>query len=987
MPLVAMVAAGADAGAARALLATVPGVAAGSLDPADPIPEGSVVPDVIWVHASDEPPGLPRERLVPWLERGGRLLLTQHAVTIAGALGLSPDGPNDLVAGTWRHEADELWFPEFRDHRAFPHVRGIAAFGDHPLFAGLGRGTYLWAPAEGETFTRVTYARGSRPAAAAVVGCERSYVHLNADRIVAWEYGVGDGGVLCIGAFIHPAAADPRFAAQLHRLLTNALAGSGIPSASRAGPVAHWPPPGQRAASGEDLRIAVTGELGGVLPQLDSDLVCETDAARDAPYSLAGRRVLVVGSEQGGVREIWLHPHRALAGLVVTVSDHEPRCGGFRVAPWGVRRRLEVGSQAVVETVTTALRDGVALLDYQPEDSVPGVASLQLEWIAELRMAWPYAADAGGDMSFRVAPDDRSLVVTRAGGAGATFLASHPVAWDVRPVPRQAAVRVRLRTTLERPLRLAVLGGGSPRAWTAALRALARRGAIGVVRQRVGHERAVRAGAVRLRTPDAGLDAALEWAKLRLDGFRIDTPGVGRSLAAGYAASRPGWGDGRPGYGWYFGRDACWSAWAQLALGDHEGPGEVLRFLGATQDVTGKVIHELTTSGVAHYDAADSTPLYLLLAGRYAAWTGDLALLETEWPRLERAYRFCLATDRDGDGLIENSGVGHGWIEMGPLSGAHVTLYLASVWAAALAALAPAARALGRTALADELTQRAARARSTIARRFRFPDGFALGLHSDGTPQRRNTALTAVPLLLGVIEPESTAAWYDAIAGPAFSAPWGVRLLEESDPLYQPAGYHAGAVWPLYTGWVALAEYRGHRAAPGFGHLAANARLPFARQIGAFDEVLRGDREESAGVCPDQCWSAAMLALPLVEGLLGANPDALGGRLLLTPHLPAAWPEGEWRGLRVGSTRLDLRIAVARERMRARLMRVGGPSLTITLSLPIPETWRGAAVEIDGVGLRPRITASSGCRHAAVTFTAVETHDVEWRADPAPGAS
>ena len=166
-------------------------------------------------------------------------------------------------------------------------------------------------------------------------------------------------------------------------------------------------------------------------------------------------------------------------------------------------------------------------------------------------------------------------------------------------------------------------------------------------------------------SPDEALNTAFEWAKVRLDSFFVDTPGVGRSLAAGYAAARPGWGDGRPGYALYFGRDACWSALALLAAGDFAGARLVLRFLGDTQDVSGKVIHEYTTSGLAHYDAADSTPLYLLLAGRYAAWSGDLAFLEGQWRRLEQAYRFCLETDADGDGLIENTRVGHGWIEIG----------------------------------------------------------------------------------------------------------------------------------------------------------------------------------------------------------------------------------------------------------------------------------------------------------------------------------
>src|SRR5262249_34845135 len=214
------------------------------------------------------------------------------------------------------------------------------------------------------------------------------------------------------------------------------------------------------------------------------------------------------------------------------------------------------------------------------------------------------------------------------------------------------------------------------------------------------------------------VNRAFEWAKARLDSFFMETPGVGRSLVAGYAASRPGWRDGRPGYAWYFGRDACWTAIALLAAGDYASSRLVLRFLGTTQDVSGKVIHECTASGLAHYDAADSTPLYLLLAARYAAWTGDLVFLEERWAEIERALNFCRESDRDGDGLIENTGVGHGWIELGPLSGAHVTLYLASIWAAALAGLEPVARRLGRGTLADELARDSERARTQIAKRF-----------------------------------------------------------------------------------------------------------------------------------------------------------------------------------------------------------------------------------------------------------------------------
>ena len=83
------------------------------------------------------------------------------------------------------------------------------------------------------------------------------------------------------------------------------------------------------------------------------------------------------------------------------------------------------------------------------------------------------------------------------------------------------------------------------------------------------------------------------------------------------------------------------------------------------QDHTGKIYHELMTSGVVHFDASDSTPLYVILAGHYARASGDVAFVRKSWPSLKRAMDFMYSTDTDGDGLIENTDVGHGWMEPG----------------------------------------------------------------------------------------------------------------------------------------------------------------------------------------------------------------------------------------------------------------------------------------------------------------------------------
>jgi glycogen debranching enzyme len=632
----------------------------------------------------------------------------------------------------------------------------------------------------------------------------------------------------------------------------------------------------------------------------------------------------------------------------------------------------------VAETVTTALEHGIALLEYRAEKigrarNLRAAPAVSVSWTVDLRRMWPYPTASAGDLRFNLGADGRALVVCHA-DAAVTFAANRAVQWRTEPVRGMAAVRCTLSATLDEPLRIAVIAGTDDGDAHVALR---RRGVTAVVAQRRRHEEQVRDYELRVLSPDPQVNTAVEWAKQRIDEFVVDTPGVGRSLVAGYAASRPGWGDGRPGYAWYFGRDACWTALAALAAGDFSLARLALRHLGHTQDVTGKVIHELTTSGLAHYDAADSTPLFLLLAGRYAAWTGDLPFLEERWPELERAYAFCLTTDHDRDGLIENAGVGHGWLEMGPLAGAKTSLYLASVWLAALESLAPVAQAVGKESLAAELTERATRARAAIATRFLVDGGVALGIEADGSPQRHRTALTAVPLLLGAVDASAAAAWLDAIARPEFSAPWGVRLLSTRDPLYNPAGYHTGAVWPLYTGWVSLAEYACHRGDAGGEHVLANARLPFARGVGMFDEVLRGDDGNVAGVCPDQAWSAAMLLAPLVEGMLGARPDALGERLTLAPHLPASWRECEWRNLHVGHTTLDVRVAAKPDRVELHVRRTGGRRLALIVAPAMPAGRVPSDATVDGERLAPRLSEPFGCRHGEVRLELSEEHVVE----------
>ncbi len=929
--------------------------------------------DVVWVHAAPSP-ALPLDLLAARAARGG-LLLTLRAAGLVAPLGLESVPPNDEGEGRWSHAADAFRVGAMRGRPAPGRPRGMAAYGPHPLFDGLHAGTTSWAPSEGESHCWSCYALGARPAHGRVVALERAGLAQDARRVIAWEYPLAmvRGIVLCVGAHVHFAAPDRRCRPQLEQLMLNALR----TAADAGGGRAWWPEPGAWARPDETVPLPDPLDLDGALPEPARDaLAQERDAAGDHPFDLAGRRTVLVGRERRGPLELWTHPHRVIAAWDVAADGAPAPAARIHVAPDVIVRALETASRRITETWFVALEHPVAVVEYHAarrgrESVGRAPAAFEIRATLDLRRMWPYAAGSGGDLRFRRSAHGLVAVVeTAAGDAVAVLFASRPVELALRGVHHDGgpAVECTLGAPLGVPLRLAFVAGGSREELDRTLRAVDRLGVAGLVRQRATRAQTLREARVALRCDDFRLAHAVEWAKRRLDAALGEVPQVGRSLLAGYGGTQTAWHAARPSSVAFVGREACWSAMALLAAGEHSLPRQILRFLGDRQDVGGRVLHEVTTSGQHHYAAADSTPLFLLLAARYLAWTGDREFLRAVWPRIERAVECCLAHDADGDGLIEHATAGHGFLEDGPLSGADVSVDLAAIWHAALAGIARAADVLGDERTADDCRARAARALETLGREFHDQRRglLALDLRDGGTRSWRQTALHAVPFLLGAADHHGGRRWFDLAASDAMSTPWGVRLLPSSDRLFDPLGAHAGAVRPVLTGWVSLAEYRAGRAAAAFAHLAANADLAFRHQYGAFDDVLHGASGTPLGVCGDRAVSAAMVLAPFVEGLLGVEPDAPAGRLTVGPALPAGWTWMEARGVRCGDSVFDVRVTRRGRSTALALRRTLGPPLWLTVA-PLLEA-APAVVTVDGHDVAPVLTAVAEGVRAAVGF-------------------
>jgi glycogen debranching enzyme len=76
------------------------------------------------------------------------------------------------------------------------------------------------------------------------------------------------------------------------------------------------------------------------------------------------------------------------------------------------------------------------------------------------------------------------------------------------------------------------------------------------------------------------------------------------------------------------------------------------------------------------------------------------------------------------------------------------------------------------------------------------------------------TVLATVPMWFGLLDAEKVAAMAAELAAPEHETDWGMRIISSRAARYNSGGYHFGSVWPLFTGWASVGEYRYHRAFP-----------------------------------------------------------------------------------------------------------------------------------------------------------------------------
>ena len=240
---------------------------------------------------------------------------------------------------------------------------------------------------------------------------------------------------------------------------------------------------------------------------------------------------------------------------------------------------------------------------------------------------------------------------------------------------------------------------------------------------------------VSVTLPDEQLQQAYDWSRVSMLQGMVNNPYLGTGLVAGYRTSGE---SQRPGFAWFFGRDSEWTSFALNSEGDYASAKTALEFVGKFQRDDGKIPHEISQSASLvpwfkdfpyGYASADATPLYIVAANDYVTQSGDTTFAKEEWGTLWKAYQFLHST-YDPQGYPQNFGVGHGWIEGGPLLPVKTELYQTALGAEALRALGNLAHVAGKDDVRKQLAQEFEKQKPLVEKSFWLVEitryGFAL---------------------------------------------------------------------------------------------------------------------------------------------------------------------------------------------------------------------------------------------------------------------
>jgi glycogen debranching enzyme len=481
---------------------------------------------------------------------------------------------------------------------------------------------------------------------------------------------------------------------------------------------------------------------------------------------------------------------------------------------------------------------------------------------------------------------------------------------------------------------------------------------------------------VNLDLPDNALQQAYDWARISTVQGLVSNPYLGTGLVAGYRTSGT---SQRPGFAWFFGRDSLWTSFGLNAAGDYPTTRTAIDFISNYQREDGKIPHEIA-QGASFvpwfkdypypYASADATPLFIIAMNDYVSQSGDVEFARAKWDNVWRAYQFLRST-YDAQGFAQNAGIGHGWVEGGPLLPVRTEFYQSGLGVEALRSVSNLAGLVGKDDVKKELAAEFERQKPALDQAFWIQDtkSYAFALNQNNQRVDEPSVLATVPMWFELPDAVHGEEMITRLAEADQETDWGMRIISSHSKVYDGSGYHFGSVWPLFTGWASVGEYRYHREFPAYSNLRANALMASDGSLGHFAEVLSGDYYQGFSTSsPHQIWSAAMVVSPMLRGLFGLRTDAGHHEITFAPHVPAVWTSFGIRNVHLGQVSVDFQYHKTQDSVTVEATRSGTGDCWVQFSPAFSFRTKVVSVEMNGKPLPFKIHSNDEDQHVSMRF-------------------
>jgi hypothetical protein len=735
-------------------------------------------------------------------------------------------------------------------------------------------------------------------------------------------------------------------------------------------------------------------------------------------YVAAGTGGYVVGAENGTFPPIgwhitgqmggvWAPPIKLLDGLWFGVGQHWlSGATRYTTGPGFVRLSFPV-TGGLRPTLTEFAPDGLPAvlfgLTLVPVTGKATTASVVADAHSQVAAAYPWGftkptfdafnhqntvSASGGVIQFRQGSRPWYAEV----GASPPPASVHTGAgfWGPTPASQQTAFGTRgrggqLTWNLSVPaagqtLWLGVAGShtGAPAAVSALRAGLA--SPLGLLHSKVAARDAT-AGLTDVRVPDASVQRAILWSKLNLaDLRRTITQAAIRDTKAGTVYPRPlatlpklsGIDAAYPDYAEFFGTDGAYAAYSLAAAGQWQTAMQHLGTLRTVSQIvnggTGKVIHEISSTGAVYYGDntepgdINETAQFDIAAGLVWQWSGDQAFLHQNYAFIKAGLHYLTGLEPggkddlwpDGAGIVENTALGSDAVDV------------AAETVQALGVLQEMAGAMG-----DHSTAAwAARHRGAMLKAFQqwwipsqhlYADSMCDGTEGDcthaGQQLQQRWWTTVAPMEQGIAPPASAGAALATMEGPTFTGTCGLFV----DGVGGPSGTGGQTCYLVNTGAMARAEANYGRTTQAVGYMGKVAGQLTVEMPGSLPELAASAQynpfepfTSRANVM--QAWSSYGVLFTVVNDLLGIAPDVPRGSVAVVPEVPASWPSLSVSRLRVGGQ--DLAVTASHQAGGYRTEVSGAAGLALTIGTVLPAGATPQSVTLNGTKVPYHLVAT-----------------------------